>query len=178
MEDLFNRWGITVRPHQVRRMWNAPGRFYHSEPHMEDLLQQIANWSQPTRDKLTLAAIFHDIIYDPTRSDNEEQSALFLESHCIRDVSDIVQIIRDTATHRPTTPLSAIFNAMDMDILNRSWPELQAWEDGIFLEYSPHVGIAYKEKRLEFLRSYAKSSHPNLDNLLRLIFYVEAVSLT
>jgi pantetheine-phosphate adenylyltransferase len=178
MEDLFYRWGITVRPHQVRRMWNGPGRFYHSERHLDDLLQQIAAQSNTERDKLTLAAIFHDIIYEPERSDNEERSALFLEAHCTRDVSDIVQIIRDTATHQPSTPLSAIFNAMDMDILNRSWPELQAWEDGIYLEYSPHVGDAYKEKRLEFLRTYAQPEHPNFSNLQRLMFYVKAVSLS
>lgn len=176
MEELFYRWGITVRPQQVRRMWNSPGRFYHSEIHLEDLLQQIAAQSNPECDKLTLAAIFHDIIYEPARSDNEERSALFLEAHCTRDVSDIVQIIRDTATHRPSTPLSAIFNAMDMDILNRSWPELQAWEDGIFLEYSHHVGIAYKEKRLEFLRTYAQPGHPNFANLQMLIFYIETVN--
>ena len=174
MDELFSRWGITISPHQVRRMWNAPGRFYHSETHLDDLLRQISViQKQPDRDKLIIAAIFHDIIYDPAASDNEERSAIFLTEHCRSDVSDIAQIIRDTATHRPTTPLSAIFNEMDMDILNRDWPELQAWEDGIFLEYSPHVGPTYKEKRLAFLRLYATPDHPNFTNLQKLISYIE-----
>jgi predicted metal-dependent HD superfamily phosphohydrolase len=174
MNELFYRWGITVRPHQVRRMWNAPGRFYHSETHLDDLLYQISTvQKQPDRDKLTIAAIFHDIIYDPVATDNEERCALFLEAHCTRDVSDIVQIIRDTSTHVPSTELSAIFNAMDMDILNRIWPELQAWEDGIYLEYNPHVGSTYKEKRLAFLSLYANPDHPNFENLQKLLFYVE-----
>ena len=157
-------------------MWNAPGRFYHSETHLDDLLRQIDALTQITatdRDKLVLAAIFHDIIYDPAATDNEERSAQFLLAHCATDVADIVQIIRDTASHKPTTPLSRIFNTMDMDILNRPLPELLAWEDGIYLEYAPVVGPAYKQKRLDFLQKYS-ASHPNRENLARLMLYVDA----
>jgi predicted metal-dependent HD superfamily phosphohydrolase len=161
-------------------MWNAPGRFYHSETHLDDLLRQIdattARISATDRDKLMLAAIFHDIIYDPAASDNEEHSAQFLLAHCCgADAADVIQIIRDTASHKPSTPLSRIFNDMDMDIMNRPWPELLAWEDGIYLEYAPVVGSAYKQERLDFLQSYTSPSHPNRDNLARLMLYVDAV---
>lgn len=181
MDALFRRWNITLRPHTIQRMWNAPGRFYHSETHLDDLLRQIdthrARISATDRDKLMLAAIFHDIIYDPAATDNEERSAQFLLAHCgAHDIGEVVQIIRDTATHTPSTPLSRIFNDMDMDIMNRPWPELLAWEDGIYLEYAPSVGSTYKQKRLDFLRAYTTQSHPNRENLMRLMRYVDIVT--
>ena len=170
MQALFERWGITITPEAVVAYWNGPGRFYHSLSHLDDLLRQIREkegLSAVDVDKLTLAAIFHDIIYDPQASDNEEKSAELLLKHCSYvndDIQDVVTIILDTQTHKPSSALSAMFSAMDMDIMNRSLDELLVWEEGIRKEYQPFVEN-YLEKRLAFLEKYA-ALYPKLHELI------------
>jgi predicted metal-dependent HD superfamily phosphohydrolase len=56
----------------------ASNRHYHNLAHIEDCLAQLAQvngLSAAEREILTEAIWWHDVVYDPTRSDNEELSA-------------------------------------------------------------------------------------------------------
>ena len=62
-------------------MWNEEHRCYHTLEHLRDILQQIQKDQQSIQfthkeyENLVLTAIFHDCIYDPLKSNNEEKSA-------------------------------------------------------------------------------------------------------
>jgi predicted metal-dependent HD superfamily phosphohydrolase len=158
-QELLTRWHVTLSKDDILQCWSEPHRAYHGITHLVDLLEQIeghVSLPQKERDMLTLVAIFHDIIYNPRRTDNEARSAeLFLQ--CISmdkdspDIQEIATIIRDTKTHKPSTPLSVIFCHMDTDVVRRPYPELLQWEDGIRREYSHLPGIAYVVGRVRFL---------------------------
>ena len=124
---------------------------------------------------MILCALFHDCVYDPMRSDNEEKSAEFFINCCQeknQDILDIKQMILDTKTHEATTPLSEKFNKFDMNIVERDFDQLLEWETGIREEYKAY-GDLYKMGRLQFLESLLDKYPHNTENLLKLIDWVK-----
>src|SRR6267154_3390666 len=64
--------------------YTAPGRHYHNLRHIEDCLGALAavnDLSAAEREILTETIWWHDVVYDPTRADNEELSARLAEAH-------------------------------------------------------------------------------------------------
>jgi predicted metal-dependent HD superfamily phosphohydrolase len=87
--------------------YEEPGRHYHTIGHIRDVTAAIDAWYPDSPDWLVLAAFYHDVIYDPTRHDNEVASAQFAVAQ-IGDVlgahgDDLVRAIEMTAGHNPTT---------------------------------------------------------------------------
>jgi predicted metal-dependent HD superfamily phosphohydrolase len=69
--------------------YTAPGRHYHNLAHIEDCLGALArveNLSAAEREILSEAIWWHDVVYDATRSDNEELSAQLAEQHVREDL--------------------------------------------------------------------------------------------
>ena len=67
--------------------YTAPGRHYHNLAHIEDCLGALArveNLSPLEREILSEAIWWHDVVYDATRSDNEELSARWPNSTSAR----------------------------------------------------------------------------------------------
>jgi predicted metal-dependent HD superfamily phosphohydrolase len=57
--------------------YSAAGRHYHTLQHLRHVLDTVAELRTEVADPLAveLAAWFHDVVYDPKASDNEERSA-------------------------------------------------------------------------------------------------------
>src|SRR5690606_34908711 len=66
--------------------WNERHRYHHDETHLREILIKIEDrfahhdgeWTEHTifeYDALVLTAIFHDIVYNPLSTTNEEESA-------------------------------------------------------------------------------------------------------
>ena len=85
-------------PHTPR-----PDRHYHNLAHIRDCLVELAHvdgLSDAEREILTEAIWWHDVVYDPTRSDNEELSAQLAEAHVRADIArEVGRLIRLTKTH-------------------------------------------------------------------------------
>jgi pantetheine-phosphate adenylyltransferase len=150
----------------IQELWTSEGRVYHNLEHLQDLIDQINEWctkyeaDELMKDKLLLLAIFHDAIYDPTKSNNEEQSAEYFKHRVSLSfgadlVEEIYEAILDTQTHQePSSKISDVFLEMDMNVIyNSSFDELLAYEKKIFQEYQFVNWANYREKRLEFLQS-------------------------
>jgi predicted metal-dependent HD superfamily phosphohydrolase len=180
MQELLDKWNIKLDYNTLLSMWNESHRHYHNQNHLLDLIEQInenkSNFdSQKDYEKMILCALFHDCVYDPMRSDNEERSAEFFENCCQEkntDTQEIKQMILDTKTHEATTSLSEKFNHLDMNIVERDFAQLLEWETGIGQEYKAY-GELYKVGRLNFLESLLDKYPHNTENLLRLIDWVK-----
>jgi predicted metal-dependent HD superfamily phosphohydrolase len=182
LQEVLNKWNIKCDLKVVLSMWNESHRHYHTLDHLNDLISQInefkneSNLSEKEYEKLLLTALFHDIVYDPMRQDNEEKSAEFFIECCVEKNSDIQEIktaILETKTHQSTIGLSTIFNKFDMDIVDRDIGSLMNWESGIYEEFKGYGKDAYKEGRLKFLESLLDKHIDNTDNLLELIDWVK-----
>lgn len=182
LQELLNKWNIKCDVNTLLSMWNESHRAYHTLNHLNDLIDQInenkSYFSEKDYEKLVITSLFHDCIYDPTKSNNEEMSAEFFENCCIdksnKDIQEIKQMIIDTKTHQPTTKLSEAFSKYDMSIVERDFNQLLEWEKGISQEFSVYPKEQYKEGRLKFLESLLDNYPNNTENLLKLIGYVKS----
>ena len=180
LQELLNKWSIKCDLNTILARWNESHRHYHSLNHLNDLIAQInenkSKYSEKEYEKLLIASLFHDIVYDPMKSDNEEKSAEFFIECCSdktnQDITEIKQMILDTKTHQSNTLLSESFNNFDMNIVERDFDQLLEWERGIHEEFQAY-GEMYKFGRLQFLESILDKYPNNTENLLKLIEYVK-----
>lgn len=132
--------------------YSEPTRHFHTIFHVRDLVDGIARqkFGDVIQNSLWYAALFHDIVYDPTASDNEEKSAQKAREYFKREWSGLIDIdlacrmimstkILDTRTCDDV--LARIFNSLDRAILTRSVDELVEYGEQIWKEYS-HVSRA------------------------------------
>lgn len=181
LTDILDKWKINVSVATLLEKWNEPHRHYHNQEHLDSLLQQI----ERDRDKMTaqeyeqlvLTALFHDIVYDVLRNDNEEQSAAYFLSVCgekdAQPVREIYDAIIATKTHEPVNGIAAVFNRYDMSIVEGSLDELLRWEEGIYQEYKVFGKDVYQKGRLQFLSSLPEKYPANAVNLVLLIEVVK-----
>jgi predicted metal-dependent HD superfamily phosphohydrolase len=164
MQSILDKYGIKVDYDTILTCWNESHRHYHNLDHLYSLLEKIGSESTPGSndyDKLVLCALFHDIVYNPASSTNEEDSADLLikwsedpKNPTIQEVKDMILATKD---HVAKTPLQEKFNTLDMSVVtDGNWDELVKWEEGISKEYIPVVGEEiYREGRRKFLESMA-----------------------
>ena len=182
INTLLIKYKIKADSKMLLDMWNEPHRHYHSLNHYIDINNMInedyANGKikEVEYEKLLLTNLFHDIIYNPTRADNEQQSADFFISLCTEKENSAIKEIKcailDTASHKASIPLSEKFNKYDMNIVERGYEQLLEWEKGIHEEYKM-FGDKYKEGRLHFLNTLLDKYPLNSTNLLQLMEHVK-----
>lgn len=141
--------------------YTAPGRHYHNLAHIEDclaVLAQVDGLSAVEREILTEAIWWHDVVYDPTRSDNEELSAQQAEQHVRADLrGEVGRLIRLTRTHEVLAEdrLGAILISIDLSILGAEPARYDAYAAAIRQEFI-HVSDAdYRAGRAGVLRRFA-----------------------
>lgn len=143
------------------RAYSATDRHYHNLKHIQDCLaalDSVAGLSVRDRKILTCAIWWHDVVYDPTRSDNEECSALLAEQNLPPDLqSDVGRLIRLTKSHdvKPSDHLGAIMISIDLSILGSDAPTYNAYAAAIRREYSHVPDNAYRAGRASVLERFA-----------------------
>jgi len=141
--------------------YTAPGRHYHNLRHIEDCLGALAavnDLSAAEREILTEAIWWHDVVYDPTRSDNEELSARLAEAHVRPDISqEVGRLIRLTKSHQvePWDRLGAILISIDLSILGAEPARYDAYAAAIRKEYAHVPDSDYRVGRARVLSQFA-----------------------
>lgn len=175
---LFAKYGITDFL-LIQKAWQEPHRFYHNEEHLAFLLERIQKspFSEGEKEILYLIAFFHDIVYQPTRKDNEQKSAELFWQLCKADeaIKNLVaRAILDTHSHTPSHTLSAFFCEIDLAIVSESgFIQLLEWEQKIFKEYQVFDYSLYKPARISVLENLKKKVPQNAQNLQYLIEYLQ-----
>ncbi len=144
-------------------MWREPHRFYHNETHLFDLMGKIGGDNIPG----LYWALFHDIIYNPKSSTNEEDSAAFFKQESINfddlnseQVDFVVEAILATKDHNAAyKPDIAYLIRLDVDILFSDFDKLIEYENKIFKEYQFVPVEDYRKGRLAFLEKYKTIGH-------------------
>ncbi|MGW6913519.1 HD domain-containing protein [Kitasatospora sp. NPDC054939] len=110
---LLRRCGASADPEpsgrELLRRWAEPQRRYHTTDHLRAVLAHVdalaAHAADP--DAVRLAAWFHDAVYRPDRSENEERSAalavlaLTEAGLTAERVAEVARLVRLTVTHHP-----------------------------------------------------------------------------
>ncbi|MGE6441965.1 HD domain-containing protein [Psychrobacter sp. NPDC078409] len=170
-----------ISPKQIDRLWQdivtrygEPQRAYHTLNHIEQLLVQFENIEQVLSEPhiIALALYYHDVIYDPTRSDNELKSADFatdaLSSYLSPEqCQQIHALIMMTANHQIDTLVdsdkyndAAYLLDMDLSILGAPWPTYRQYAKAIRQEYAHVADDSYRDGRTAVLQGLL--AHPKL----------------
>jgi predicted metal-dependent HD superfamily phosphohydrolase/8-oxo-dGTP pyrophosphatase MutT (NUDIX family) len=151
--------------------YSEPHRRYHTVDHLEAVwrcLDQQGLGGDLDVAAVYLAAAYHDAVYDPAATDNEEQSAALATDelrrlgHSDARIALVHQLVLDTKTHIATSPESAELSDADMSMLGASRDTYLRDVAAIRDEFAMFDDDAWTRGRIAFLRQ----------TLERPIFYV------
>ena len=151
---------LRMNREQLIAAYTAPGRHYHNLAHIEDCLDALTrvDISAAEREILSEAIWWHDVVYDATRSDNEELSALLAEQHLREDLrQEVGRLIRLTKTHdvRAGDRLGAILISIDLSILGAEPARYDAYAAAIRQEFIHVPEADYRAGRAKVLGQFA-----------------------
>ena len=160
-EDLVDYWWNKILNYYTKK-W----KFYHNLNHIYsfiDLYNKYNNLIENGKNEFLLSIFFHDIIYIPSRNDNEKESInKFNEFY--QDIKPknlnkekVIKLITETENHLLNKEYNNdinLFLDMDMHIISKdNWED---YENKIRNEYCFVDYNIYKIKRKEFLEGLEK----------------------
>ncbi|GAA4607964.1 hypothetical protein GCM10023195_30730 [Actinoallomurus liliacearum] len=162
--DLLSRWpGPEVLGAELIRRYEEPHRRYHDAGHLADVLDRIDELAGEADDvaAVRLAAWFHDAVYQPLRTDNEERSAVLAERMLAdtdlppETVAEVARLVRMTAAHDPAPGDrdAAVLNDADLAILAADPERYAAYAAAVREEYAAVPDEAFRHGRADVLRA-------------------------
>ena len=170
-----------VTPDDAQALWQdisvrygEPQRAYHTLSHIEQLLVQFDSIKHDMSEPhiVALALYYHDVIYDPTRADNEQKSAEYAVdalNTCLslEQCQDLYALIMMTANHQIDESIDSVKHSdaaylldMDLSILGAPWPTYEQYANAIRQEYAHVSDIDYCDRRTAVLQGLL--AHPKL----------------
>lgn len=142
--------------------WAEPQRRYHTTAHLADVLVRIDVLAPHAADPaaVRLAAWFHDAVYRPDRSENEERSAAMAERALpelgvdAARTAEVARLVRLTVTHDPApgdTNGEALCDA-DLAVLAGDGAAYARYAAAVRAEYGFVPDEAFREGRAAVLR--------------------------
>lgn len=143
-------------------------RHYHTGKHIDHCLQELDSAVNIAREpaEVEFALWFHDAVYDPYSSDNEERSAdmacALLMRHDVH--ADRVERVRThilaTRHEAPAaTPDSQLLVDVDLSILGADEAAYAEFETNVRQEYRWVPSVLFRKKRVEILESFLARPH-------------------
>ncbi|WP_330453034.1 MULTISPECIES: hypothetical protein [unclassified Streptomyces] len=142
--------------------WAEPQRKYHTTAHLAAVLDRIDTLAghAANADAVRLAAWFHDAVYRPDRSENEERSAVLAEralpeagvSEAV--TGEVARLVRLTVTHDPAAgdTNGEVLCDADLAILAAPPKEYAEYAAQVREEYGFVPDEAFREGRAAVLR--------------------------
>lgn len=142
--------------------WQEPQRHYHTVTHLAAVLDRVDVLERHADDPdaVRLAAWFHDAVYLPERSENEERSARLAERALpeagvpAERTTEVARLVRLTVTHDPADDDrdGQVLCDADLAILAASPSAYAAYAAGVREEYHFVPNDAFREGRASVLR--------------------------
>jgi len=120
-------------------------------------LSAVADLSERDRAILIEAIWWHDVVYDPKRSDNEEQSSQLAEQHVDPGISaEVGLLVRLTKTHEvaPGDRRGAVLISIDLSILGAAPLIYDTYADAIRKEFAHVPDADYRFGRAKVLKRF------------------------
>lgn len=154
---------------ELRARYREPQRHYHTTEHVDELLGllQVLRAHAVRTDLVAWAIWFHDAVYDPTRPDNEAESAALARQRLPglglqpSDVEAVSRMVLATAGHqwRDGVADTALFLDLDLSILAARPERYDAYVAQVRAEYAFVPEQTFVYKRAQLLRAWlARSS--------------------
>ncbi|MDI1459023.1 hypothetical protein NHG22_35230 [Streptomyces sp. ATE26] len=142
--------------------WQEPQRHYHTLTHLTAVLDHVDTLEKYAADPdvVRLAAWFHDAVYLPDRSENEERSAALAERALPEagvpapKTAEAARLVRLTVTHAPAAddPDGQVLCDADLAVLASPPSEYAHYTAEVREEYHFIPSDAFREGRAAILR--------------------------
>lgn len=168
----------------LEKSWTQPHRFFHTPEHLNAILDRIGflyetdQISNVDFESLVLAAYFHDVVYWPWATDNEEASVVvfrnllnstYLKRKVVKVAEEIILSTKKGSELK--NELQEIFHEEDYGIFRQTLDKLIEYEDQIAKEYQYLTWKEYQKHRIEFLTKQVEISKDH--DIYYLINYVK-----
>jgi predicted metal-dependent HD superfamily phosphohydrolase len=129
-------------------------RGYHNLQHLQEVLELVPAGET----SLALALLYHDVVYDSRRQDNEQASADWARRDLepiYEDWAEVQQLILDTAHQvAPHSLRGEWIVDLDLAILASSWERFSLYQAGVRREYAWVEEEAFRVGRSRVLRGF------------------------
>ena len=168
LSEWLKMWGDQKREDlktvhdELVSMYSHPGRYYHNLAHIEACLTEFKEvehmLSSPF--EVWLALWFHDVVYDPTRNDNEEASKEYavqaldglLDKGSMELVSGLIMVTKHDSLARSRD--EKYIMDIDLAILGMPRDRFMEYEEGIRKEYSWVPEDSFRKGRANILKGF------------------------
>jgi predicted metal-dependent HD superfamily phosphohydrolase len=168
--DLAARWhwgpAAAAALEDIVRAYREPHRHYHTLDHVAALLALLGRHAEAGSDcdTLTLAILFHDVVYDPMRVDNEAASAGFA-SELLASLGAPPELVAKVGHYIVATRHGqlaevigeadlALLLDLDLSILAAPADEYRAYAEAIRREYASVSEPLYRPGRRRVLEGF------------------------
>jgi predicted metal-dependent HD superfamily phosphohydrolase len=148
---------------ELEKAYAAKGRYYHTLDHLAYMLELATRYKQASeqQDLLLFAIFYHDMVYSPSRSDNEEKSAELAEKRLSKlelpaaDIAFVKDMILATKAHQPHSDTTINFLLdLDLAILGADNQRYDAYSQAVRKEYRIYPDLMYKPGRRKVLQHF------------------------
>lgn len=165
-------WQETLQPHvrgaeilqSVCAAYESVGRHYHTLQHLAEMTEILAAQRSALEDfsAAVFACLWHDIVYDAQRGDNEELSIARWQADArtleipLEQSERVAAMIAATKKHQPTNDSfdMALFLDADLAILGADRQRYRNYLHAIRREYAHVPENAYREGRIAVLKKF------------------------
>jgi predicted metal-dependent HD superfamily phosphohydrolase len=170
---------------ELLRAHGEPHRHYHTLTHIAQLLQFLEEHGGASdRDAVSLAILFHDVMYDPASRDNEEESAelaalrltaLGFSAPLVAKVDRYIRATRHSLPARQhDDPDLNLLLDLDLSILAASPERYRAYAQAIREEYRAVPQDVYVAGRRAVLEGFLARKQIYLTERLRALWEASA----
>jgi len=148
---------------EIEENYSGKERHYHTLHHLDKMLQYLAEAKYKIQDwdVLLFSVYYHDIVYDPSRADNEEKSAQFAAQRMTQMgilsgmINKCTGQILATKSHQSTgdNDTDYLLDA-DLSILGQSWEKYSEYCENIRKEYTIYPDVLYNTGRKKTLEHF------------------------
>lgn len=159
---MIDRWLAVAGPgagpvgRDLLARYAEPHRHYHDQRHLAEVLDALDLLGGGP--SAQLAAWFHDAVYDPRRSDNEDRSAelaaeLLTGHRTPTEITEVARLVRLTASHQPAAddPDGALLCDADLSVLGATATRYQEYAAAVRQEYGHLPDGAFDRGRAAIL---------------------------
>jgi len=150
---------------EIKTQYQLKIRHYHNLDHIGSMLKQANKNQHNLKDyrAVLLAIWYHDIIYKPTKKNNEELSAVLAEKRLNKFNVDQKTIFKVSTLINSTKKHKVILNEnldnaylldFDLSILGSPWEDYQNYINNIRKEYHIYPKLIYNKGRKQVLKHF------------------------
>lgn len=148
---------------ELNQSYSEKSRHYHTLAHLENMYSQLEAVKPKIKDwdAVSFALLYHDIVYNATQSNNEEESAALARERLLEisfpreRLDNCVQMILATKGHLQSADSDTnYFTDADLSILGQPWEVYSKYMEQLRQEYAIYPDAIFKTGRRKVLEHF------------------------